>query len=101
VTLDGLQDYHYFTELYSLTNKQRDNDVPTLFREVQGGKDFVELARTVAKDDRLASDITRDEERCFSSYQDSAKAIARKLTIAAELNKGFVAERRCGDGLNV
>jgi hypothetical protein len=95
VTLDGLQDYRYFTELYALVYKPEDEiNVPRLFKGVQKEMEFVELARTLAEDDRPVSKIKRDEEDYFRFSGPGREAIARKLTMMAELSEGFVADRR-------
>jgi hypothetical protein len=95
VTLDGLQDYRYFTELYALVYKPEDEiNVPRLFKGVQKEMEFVELARTLAEDDRPVSKIKRDEEDYFRFSGPGREAIARKLTIMAELSKGFIVDKR-------
>ncbi|KAH9203327.1 hypothetical protein DL95DRAFT_504629 [Leptodontidium sp. 2 PMI_412] len=95
VTLDGLQDYFYFTELYALVYKPEDEiNMPRLFKGVQKEMQFVELARTLAEDDRLASEIKRDEEDYFRFSGSEREAIPRKLTIMAELSEGFVADKK-------
>jgi hypothetical protein len=95
VTLDGLQDYRYFTDLYALVYKPEDEiDVPRLFKGLQKEMEFVELARTLAEDDRPVSKIKRDEEDYFRFSGSGREAIARKPTMMAELSEGFVADRR-------
>jgi hypothetical protein len=95
VTLDGLQDYRYFTELYALVYKpEGEINVPRLFRGAQKEIEFVELARTLAEEDRPVSEIKRDEEDYFRFSNPGREAIARKLTLMAELSEGFVADRR-------
>ncbi|KAH8790564.1 hypothetical protein BGZ57DRAFT_939132 [Hyaloscypha finlandica] len=95
VTLDGLQDYRYFTELYTLVYKPEDEiNIPRLFKGVQKEIGFVELAKTLTEDDRPASEIKKDEEDYFRFTGSGREAIARKLTVVAELSEGFVADRR-------
>jgi hypothetical protein len=95
VTLDGLGDYHYFTELYASVYKPQDEiNVPKLFKAIQKEEEFVELARMLAEDDRLASEIKRDEEDYFRCSGSGKEAIARKLTMVAELSEGFVADKK-------
>jgi hypothetical protein len=95
VTLDGLGDYHYFTELYASVYKPQDEiNVPKLFKDIQKEEEFVELARMLAEDDRLASEIKRDEEDYFRCSGSGKEAIARKLTMVAELSEGFVADKK-------
>jgi hypothetical protein len=95
VTLDGLQDYHYFTELYASVYKPEDDvNIPELFKGVQKQEEFVKLASTLAEDDRPASKIKRDEEEYFRYSDPGNEAIARKLTMVMGLSKGFVADKR-------
>ncbi|KAH6713712.1 hypothetical protein BKA61DRAFT_656297 [Leptodontidium sp. MPI-SDFR-AT-0119] len=93
VTLDGLQDYSYFTELHALVYKSEDEiNVPGLFKGVQ--TEMQELAETLAEDGLLASEIKRGEEEYFSASNLDREAIARKLTVMANLSQGFVADKR-------
>ena len=95
MTLDGLQDYRYFTELHALVYKPEDEiNVARLFKGVQKEMEFVELARTLVEDDRPVSKIKRDEEDYFCFSSPGREAIARKLTMMAELSEGFVVDRR-------
>ena len=95
VTLDSLQDYRYFTELYVSVYKPEDDiDVPRLFKDVQREEEFVELATTLAEDDRSADEIQRDEQEYFQYSRSEREAIARKLTMVAGLSEGFVADKR-------
>ncbi|TVY13106.1 hypothetical protein LARI1_G008763 [Lachnellula arida] len=95
VTLDSLQDYRYFTELYMSVHKPEDDiDVPRLFKDVQKEEEFVELATTLVEDDRSADEIQKDEEEYFYYSRSEREAIARKLTIVAGLSEGFVADKR-------
>jgi hypothetical protein len=52
VTLDGLQDYRYFTELYTLAY-QPDTEicVPKLFEDVRREEEFVSLIKLIAEED--------------------------------------------------
>ncbi|TVY40200.1 hypothetical protein LOCC1_G006692 [Lachnellula occidentalis] len=95
VTLDSLQDYRYFTELYMSVYKPEDDiDVPRLFKDVQREEGFVELGTTLAEDDRSADKIQKDEEEYFHYSRSEKEAIARKLTMVAGLSEGFVADKR-------
>jgi len=95
VTLDGLRDYHYFTELYASMSKPEDEiNVPRLFKNIQKEEEFVELASILAEDDRPASEIKRDEEDYFRYSGSGKEAIARKLTMVAGLSEGFVADKK-------
>jgi hypothetical protein len=55
---------------------------------------FIELGRTLAKDNHSASKIKKDEEDYFRFLGPEREAIARKLTMMAELSEGFVADSR-------
>lgn len=95
VTLDGLQDYRYFTELYaSVYGPEDEINIPRLFKGTQKEEDFVELARTLAEDDLSESKIQRDEEDYFRFSDSEREAIARKLTVSMELSKSFVADEK-------
>ncbi|KAG4434847.1 hypothetical protein IFR05_009686 [Cadophora sp. M221] len=93
VTLDGLQDYSYFTELHALVYKPEDEiNVSGLFKSVQ--TEMQELAEILMEDDLLASEIKRKEKKYFSASNSEREAIARKLTVMANLSQGFVADKR-------
>jgi hypothetical protein len=95
VALDGLQDYNYFTELYTSVYKpEYEINVPKLFKGMKKEEDFVNLAKILAEDDRLTSEIKKYEEDYFRYSGEGEEAIARKLTIVAELSEGFVADKR-------
>lgn len=67
-------------------------NVPGLFKGVQ--TEMQELAETLAEDGLLASEIKREEEEYFSASNLDREAIARKLTVMANLSQGFVADKR-------
>jgi hypothetical protein len=95
VTLDGLQDYHYFAELYALLYGPNDEtNIPRLFKDIQKEEGFIELAGALAKDDRSAIKVKGDEEDYFRNSGSRNEAIARKLTIVADMGEGFVEDRR-------
>jgi len=48
----------------------------------------------LTEDNRLASEIKRDEDDYFRYSSSGREAIARKLTMVAELSEGFVADKR-------
>lgn len=93
VTLDDLQDYRYFSELYALVyNPETRISVPKLFRMVREKEEFVETAKILAADDRPAEEIKRKEEDYFSSGYSRSEAVARELSIRAKLSQEFVAD---------
>ncbi|KAK0120437.1 hypothetical protein ONS96_010651 [Cadophora gregata f. sp. sojae] len=98
VTLDSLQDYRYFKELYMSVYELEDGvEIPRLFKDVQRQEEFVQLAATLAEDDRSVDEIRRDEGEYFRYSHSDREAIARKLTMVAGLSEGFVADERLWD----
>jgi hypothetical protein len=95
VTLDGLQDYCCFVELYALVYRPKDEtNIPRLFKNTQKEKGFVKLARALAGDNRPEIKVRRDEEDYFRDSVSEKEAKARKLKMVAGLSDGFVADRR-------
>ncbi|ESZ93480.1 RNase H domain containing protein [Sclerotinia borealis F-4128] len=98
VNLDELQDFHYFSKLYTsvYSNKPKDLiDIPTLFRDTRGKEEFRDLAKTLVMDDRPVDKVARDERDYFPALRLTGReAVARKLTLMSEFNKGFVADKR-------
>jgi hypothetical protein len=95
VTLDGLQDYNYFVELYTSVFGTTDEiTVRRLFNNFQEDHDFVERARTLAKADPPVSEILNEEKDYFCDSEPRAEAIARRLTVVASLNRDFVADNK-------
>ncbi|KAF2191286.1 hypothetical protein K469DRAFT_720275 [Zopfia rhizophila CBS 207.26] len=94
VNFDALQDYNHFTELYAIVYKQRVTDIPALFREQYVETAVSNMAKILAADDQTPSDIKRGEDAYFSNVGLQRHALSRKLTIAAALGRGFVADRK-------
>ncbi|RDW72089.1 hypothetical protein BP5796_08123 [Coleophoma crateriformis] len=95
VTLDGLQDYNYFVELYtSVFGTTDETTVRRLFNTIQEDHDFMERARTLAKADPSIDEILNEEEDYFCDSASGAEAIARKLTVVASLNQEFIADSK-------
>lgn len=95
VTLDGLQDYHYFTELYaSIYQQDIEFSAPKLFNAMRTKEEFVKLSSIIAKGDRPTDKIKRDEGNYFRDKQLNREVVARRLTVMAELSKGFVADSK-------
>lgn len=95
--LDGLQDYHYFTELYTLVFKtEEEPNIPLMFGKLRKEKEFVDLAEELVEYERPIEKIRRDEEESFMKSDEGIqnKAIARKLTMVSLFSKSFVADRR-------
>jgi hypothetical protein len=113
-TLDGLQDYRSFKELYtSIYPPPADDElnISQLFKTAQKEDDFLaELARTLPEDERSALEVLEEEEEYFAVIGGLGEmfeeehvsklewierhAIARKITLAWELSRDFVAGAR-------
>jgi hypothetical protein len=59
-----------------------DIDVPRLFKGVQKEEEFVELATTLAEDDRLADEIQRDEEEYFHDSRSGEKSYSERKRVS-------------------
>ncbi len=95
VILDGLQDYHYFAELYrSVYKLEEQTNIPRLFNKAKKEEEFLNLSRTLAADDRPAAEIREEERQYFSHVGVERQAISRKLTVASEWSEGFIADKR-------
>ncbi|KAJ8064525.1 hypothetical protein OCU04_006855 [Sclerotinia nivalis] len=96
VSLDGLRDYHYFTELYTSIYKPKDIiDIPRLFRSARDEEMFRGLAAELRMEDRSVGKIAKDEGDYFRCMKlSNREAVARKLTLVSEFNRGFVADKR-------
>jgi hypothetical protein len=112
--LDGLQDYRYFKELYtSIYQPPADDElnISQLFKTAQTEDDLlVELSRTLPEDERSALGVSEEEEEYFAvigrlgeMFEEEhlsklegieRHAIARKITLASELSRDFVADAR-------
>ena len=94
VNLDALQDYNHFAELYTLVLGHQTADIPTIFREQYATGAVSDMAKTLSSEDQQPDKIKRDEDAYFSAVGAERRALSMKLTIASELNQGFVADRR-------
>ncbi|KAF2189972.1 hypothetical protein K469DRAFT_625997, partial [Zopfia rhizophila CBS 207.26] len=92
VNFDALQDYRHFTELYALVYKQRITHIPALFGKQRMETAVSNMAKILVADDQTPSDIKRGEDAYFSNVGLQRHALSRKLTIAAALSRGFVAD---------
>lgn len=112
--LDGLQDYRYFKELYtSIYQPPADDElnISQLFKTAQKEDHLlVELSRTLREDERSALEVSEEEEEYFAVIGGLGEmfeeehvsklegierhAIARKITLASELSRDFVADAR-------
>lgn len=90
VTLDGLQDYRYFEELYTSVYKRE--NIPKLFEGIRKQQDFVDMARKLAEDDLPEGTVKEQEEDYFHLLPPEREATARSLSQRA-LSDGLVADR--------
>jgi hypothetical protein len=109
--LDGLQDCHYFKELYTSVYKPtQEVNTSALFKAAQKEDKFVQLAEELADDEEWALDILNDEDDYFSIIGNTEKplgaekeakligierhVIARKINLVAGRSRDFVADHR-------
>ena len=96
--MDSLQDYHHFEDLYNMTYKvDQAIDIAALFRQQYAFESNKKERQLLSEEDRCVADIEREEREYFSSQQHvgtNREAVARKLTVMAELNPAMVADRR-------
>jgi hypothetical protein len=65
--LDGLQDYHYFKELYiSVYKPTQEVNISALFKAAQKEDKFVQLAEELADDEEWAPEVLKDEDDYFA-----------------------------------
>lgn len=98
------QDYHDFGALYRLAHHRREGgaespvDIPSLFGERARREENKLLLEELAEEDMPRDEVERRERASFgSSARDGYTerlAVARKLTLAAEMNEKFVADSR-------
>ena len=91
VTLDGLQDYRYFNELY--TSVYRSDNIPKLFKRVQKEQEFVDVAAELAKGDLSAGEISMAEKEYFRYSDSESEDLARRLSQLASSSDEFVADK--------
>lgn len=109
--LDGLQDYCYFKELYTLVYKPVEEvNISALFKEAQKDDKLIQLAEELADDEEWAPEILQYEEDYFAVIGKMEKpagggkeatligierrAIARKINMVSGLSQDFVADER-------
>ncbi|KAH8595493.1 hypothetical protein B0O99DRAFT_686896 [Bisporella sp. PMI_857] len=95
ITLDSLQDFYYFVELYTsvFTNIDK-TGIRRLFNALHEDLIFIGQARTLLKDDPPACEVQRGEKEYFAHSNLGAEALAGRLTEEAELDGGFIADSR-------
>lgn len=73
------------------------NDIAALFRQQYALESNQKKMALLSEEDRCVADVEREEREYFFSKQDVKRcreAVARKLTVMAELNPAMVADRR-------
>ncbi|KAJ4308672.1 hypothetical protein N0V84_011966 [Fusarium piperis] len=102
VNLDALQDYNHLEALYVLAqgsvtpgdDGNGTNSLPDILTAQVMARDALLLADKLAADDEPESEICRREKEYFDAVGAQRLALARKVTIAAKMNPGFVADGR-------
>lgn len=98
VFMDSLQDYHNFEELYNLVYKpDQPVNIAALVRQQYASESNQKELALLSEEDRCVADVEREEREYCSGRRDvrkSREAVARKLTVMAELNPAMVADRR-------
>ncbi|EEQ92474.2 uncharacterized protein BDCG_07594 [Blastomyces dermatitidis ER-3] len=94
VSLDGLQDYHYFTELYLLINKQPAEELFTKFQQQYAKHEVMNMHWILSADDQSPSEIKQSEKVYFVNVGAERHALALKIRLVSMLNRSFVADRQ-------
>ncbi len=94
VNFDALQDCYHFTALYSSVFGHRTADLPTLFGNQHNNRAVSKMAKILSADDQSQSEIKRNEDAYFLAVGCDRHAVARKLTVASELSRVFIADKR-------
>jgi hypothetical protein len=94
VNFDALQDCYHFTALYSSVFGNRTANIPTLFRDQHDNRAVSNMAKILWADDQSWSEIKRNEDAYFLAVGCDRHAAARKLTVASELSRVFIADKK-------
>ncbi|KAJ3535793.1 hypothetical protein NM208_g6986 [Fusarium decemcellulare] len=100
IRLLSKQDYDLFRTLYELAYEVKDSrsvDYPHLFHDRAQQEENKQLFSELQEDDLTEDEIKIKEEAAFflaEEKKSDSLAVARKLTLMSEMNKGFVADRR-------
>lgn len=100
VNQDALQDYHHLETLLALhpiTREDNRNDtdsIPAILAAQATTDEALALVDVLAANDEAESEVRREEKEYFDSMGAWNLALARKMTLAAEMNPRFVADRR-------
>jgi serine/threonine protein kinase len=92
VTLDGLQDYRYFSELYASVYKPEINfSLPKLFRRVREERSLSTWPKSSQKMIVQRERLKRRKKTTFAPHS-RREAVARALSTRAKLDEEFVAD---------
>jgi len=95
IDLDGLEDYFQFVELYTSVHPDTNQTgVRRLFNALRENDTFIGQAKSLLKEDLLASEVRKREKAYFTYSQPGAEDLARKLSDKAGTEKEFVADCR-------
>lgn len=94
VNLDALQNYNDFAELYASVFEHQAANIATIFKKQYGKEKISSIVKILSLKNQLQDDIKRDEKAYFSPVGPERRALSIKLTVAAKLNKSFVANKR-------
>ncbi|PLB48747.1 hypothetical protein P170DRAFT_446580 [Aspergillus steynii IBT 23096] len=89
VNLDALQDHDYFSGFRRLLG---DPEVDSHLRQLKDRDEFNQISRMILEYDE--EEPSENEMRYFSCVGQERLALSRHLTVMAELNKGFLADKR-------
>jgi len=96
----SIRDYHHFEALYALVHRpdggeHASADVPGLFSERGRRSENRRLLDELSEEDWSDEYVRKQERTAFGNPPPAQRlAVARKLTLVSEMNKGFVADRR-------
>lgn len=99
VRLLSTQDYRLFQALYKLVYKTdaEDSHICAVFNEMAAEEGNQRLLATLRADDYTASELEQQEAKafgCCKTDKGNGRAVARKLTVVAEMNKTFLASAK-------
>lgn len=100
VNQDALQDYHHLEALFALrpiTGEDDRNDtdtIPAIIAAQAATQEALALLDVLVANDEPESEVRREEKEYFETMDVGKLALAQKVTLAAEMNPRFVADRR-------
>lgn len=93
-SLDCPQDVKLFTELVSMTLQKHNISVPAWFTKMAKRKRTLEKLQSLTAENRPREEIGREEAQYFFCTGSRRLALARKLTLVAQLNEDSVADSK-------